>query len=44
MNTPLKWVAGAVGVPVVAVALYLAFVIQLYVLAYVLKLIGVIFT
>lgn len=43
MNTPLKWVGAAIAVPVVAIALYLGAVVQLYLLAYVIQIIGDVF-
>lgn len=43
MNPAVKWIGSAIAVPVVAVALYLAFVVQLYALAWILELVGVIF-
>ncbi len=43
MNTAVKWVGGAVAVPVIAIALYLGAVVQLYVLAFAIQIIGNIF-
>ncbi len=43
MNTAVKWVVGLVAVPVVALGLYLGAVIQVYILAFVVQIIGTIF-
>jgi hypothetical protein len=43
MNPAVKWVGSAVAVPVVAVALYLGAVLQVYILGYVVQIIGAIF-
>lgn len=43
MNTAVKWVGAAIAVPVIAIALYLGAVVQLYILAYVIQIIGNIF-
>jgi hypothetical protein len=43
MNTAVKWVGGAVAVPVIALALYIGAVVQVYVLAFVVQIIGNIF-
>lgn len=43
MNTAVKWVGGLIAVPVVALALYLGAVIQVYILAFVVQIIGNIF-
>ena len=43
MNVAVKWVGGAIAVPVLAVAIYLAAVFQVYLLAWVVQLIGEIF-
>lgn len=44
MNTAVKWVGGAVAVPVLALVLYLGAVLQVYILAAIVDLIGIIFT
>jgi hypothetical protein len=43
VNTAVKWVGAAIAVPVIAIALYLGAVVQLYILAYVIQIIGNIF-
>ena len=43
MNVAVKWVGGAIAVPVLAVLIYLAAVFQVYILAWVIQLIGEIF-
>jgi hypothetical protein len=43
MNVAVKWVGGAIAVPVLAVVIYLAAVFQVYILAWVIQLIGEIF-
>lgn len=43
MNQAVKWVGGAVAVPVIAIALYIGAVVQVYVLAFVVQIIGNIF-
>jgi hypothetical protein len=42
-NTAIKWAAGIIGVPVLALAIYLGAVLQVYVLAFVVHIIGIIF-
>ncbi|MDX6555769.1 MAG: hypothetical protein QOD86_1964 [Miltoncostaeaceae bacterium] len=42
-NTTIKWVAAIVGVPVLALVIYLGAVLQVYILAFVVSLIGKIF-
>jgi hypothetical protein len=43
MNPAVKWVGSAIAVPVLAVAIYLGAVLQVYVLAWVVEIIGRIF-
>jgi len=43
MNVAAKWVGSAIAVPVLAIAIYLGAVLQLYILAWVVGLIGTIF-
>jgi hypothetical protein len=43
MNAAVKWVGSAIAVPVIAVGLYLGAVIQVYILAYIVQIIGGIF-
>lgn len=43
MNTAVKWVGGAVAVVVIALALYLGAVLQVYILAAIVEVIGNIF-
>ena len=43
MNVAVKWVGGAIAVPVMAIVIYLAAVFQVYILAWVIQLIGEIF-
>ena len=43
MNTTLKWVGGAIAVPVIALALYLGAVLQVYILAWIVQILGNIF-
>ena len=43
MNASVKWVGSAVAVPVVAVLLYIAAVVQVYILAWIVQIIGAIF-
>lgn len=43
MNVTAKWVGGAIAVPVLAIVIYLAAVFQVYILAWIVQLIGVIF-
>ena len=43
MNVAVKWVGGAIAVPVIAIVLYLAAVLQVYILAWIVHLIGTIF-
>jgi hypothetical protein len=40
MNPAVKWVGSAIAVPVLAVAIYLGAVLQVYVLAWVVEIIG----
>ncbi len=44
MNTAVKWVGGLVAVPLIALVLYLGAVLQVYILAAIVDLIGIIFT
>ncbi len=41
--TATKWVGGAIAVPVIALAIYLGAVLQVYILAWIVELIGNIF-
>lgn len=43
MNVPIKWAAAIIGVPLLAVLIYLGAVLQVYVLAWVVAVIGLIF-
>ena len=43
MNVATKWIGGAVAVPVIAIALYLGAVLQVYLLGWIVELIGWIF-
>jgi hypothetical protein len=43
MNVAAKWVGGAIAVPVIAIVLYLGAVFQVYLLAWIVDLIGTIF-
>ncbi len=43
MNVAAKWVGGAIAVPLIALVLYLGAVFQVYLLAWVVELIGIIF-
>ncbi len=43
MNAAVKWVGSAVAVPVVAVALYIGAVVQVYLLGFIVQIIGDIF-
>lgn len=43
MNDAAKWVGGAVAVPVLAILIYLGAVLQVYILAWIVELIGIIF-
>jgi hypothetical protein len=43
MNPAVQWVGSAIAVPVLAVAIYLGAVLQVYVLAWVVEIIGRIF-
>jgi hypothetical protein len=43
MNVAVKWVGGAVAVFVIAIALYLGAVFQVYLIAWIVELIGTIF-
>jgi hypothetical protein len=43
MNPAVKWVGSAIAVPVLAVAIYLGAVLQVYLLAWVVEIIGRIF-
>ena len=43
MNTAVKWVGAAIAVPAIAIALYLGAVVQVYVLAFVVQIIGNVF-
>jgi hypothetical protein len=43
MNVAAKWVGGAVAVPVIAIAIYLGGVFQVYLIAWIVELIGNIF-
>ena len=43
MNVAVKWVGGAIAVPVIAIALYLGAVVQVYLIAWIVQLIGDIF-
>lgn len=40
MNAAVKWVGGAIAVPVIAVGLYIGAVVQVYILAYIVQIIG----
>jgi hypothetical protein len=42
-NTAIKWVAAIIGVPVLALVIYLGAVLQVYILAFVVDVIGLIF-
>ena len=42
-NTAIKWAAAIIGVPVLAVAIYLGAVLQVYILGLVVHVIGMIF-
>ncbi len=42
-NTAIKWAAAIIGVPVLAVAIYLGAVLQVYILGLVVQIIGTIF-
>jgi hypothetical protein len=46
MNVPLpvKWVGGIIAVPVIAVLLYAGAILSVYILAWIVDLIGIIFT
>lgn len=44
MNTSVKWVGSAVAVPVIAVVLYIVAVVQVYILAFIVQIIGDIFS
>ena len=43
MNPAVKWVGSAIAVPVLAVAIYLGAVLQVYVLAWVVEIIARVF-
>lgn len=43
MNPAVKWVGSAVLVPVLALAIYLGAVLHVYIIAWVVNLIGVVF-
>jgi len=43
MNVAAKWVGGAVAVPLIAIVLYLGAVFQVYLIAWIVELIGIIF-
>ena len=43
MHATVKWVGGAIAVPVLAIIIYLAAVFQVYILAWVIQIIGNIF-
>jgi len=43
MNPAIKWAGSAVAVVVIAIALYLGAVLSVYVLGWILELIGIIF-
>lgn len=43
MNVAAKWVGGIVAVPVIALVLYLGAVFNVYIIAWIVQLIGVIF-
>ena len=43
MNTALKWVGGAIAVPVIAIVIYLGGVFNVYLIAWVVEAIGSIF-
>ena len=43
MNVAAKWVGGAIAVPVIAIVLYLGAVINVYLIAWIVDLIGQIF-
>jgi uncharacterized membrane protein YGL010W len=43
MNVAVKWVGAAIAVPVIALVLYLGAVFSVYVIAWIVQLIGVIF-
>ena len=43
MNPAVKWVGSAVAVPVLAIAIYLGAVLQVYLIAWVVEIIGRIF-
>jgi hypothetical protein len=43
MNVGVKWVGAAIAVPVLAILIYLAAVFQVYLLAWVIQVIGDIF-
>ena len=42
-NTAIKWVAAIIGVPILALLIYLGAVLQVYILGFVVQLIGIIF-
>ena len=43
MNPAVKWVGSAVAIPVLTLAIYLFAVLQVYIIAWVVNLIGVVF-
>ena len=43
MHVAVKWVGGAIAVPVIALLIYLAAVFQVYILAWIVEVIGKIF-
>jgi hypothetical protein len=43
MNVAAKWIGGAIAVPVIAIALYLGAVFQVYLIAWIVEVIGNIF-
>lgn len=43
MNLAAKWVGSAIAVPLLAIAIYLFAVLQVYIIAWVVWLIGIIF-
>jgi len=40
MNTSLKWLGGLVAVPLIGLALYLGAVLQVYIIAWIVDIIG----
>jgi hypothetical protein len=43
MNVAAKWVGGAIAVPLIAIVIYLGGVFQVYLIAWIVDLIGTIF-